>query len=93
MLLRDGPHRVVPRAGSLGGGQGHREQVGLSGEDVVINVQRQLALLREQQVQVLKHLRQEERIHPGIKTRKALHLTVMLQTIQETTSTMSMNCK
>ena len=63
-----GSYRMVPLAGKLGGGQRHRKQVGLSGEDVVINVQRQLALLREQQVKVLKHLCQEERIHPGRKT-------------------------
>lgn len=50
-------HRAVPLTGRLSDGQGHGQQVSLGGEDVVVDVEGQLALLREQQVQVLKHLR------------------------------------
>lgn len=48
--------------------------MGLSGEDVVINIKRQMPLLREKQIQVLKHLSQEEGVHPGI-TRQILKVS------------------
>lgn len=38
--------------------------MGLSGEDVVINIKRQMPLFREEQIEVLKHLSQEEGVHP-----------------------------
>ena len=57
------PHGGVGPAGRLGGGQRYGQQVGLGGEDVVVDVEGQLALLREQQVQVLEHLGQEEGVH------------------------------
>lgn len=62
-----GFHRVVAAAALTGppsGGQRHRQQVGLGGEDVVVHVDGQLALLREQQVEVLEHLGQEKGVHP-----------------------------
>lgn len=49
------------------GGQGDGQQVGLCREDVVVDIEEKLLLLREQQVQILKHLRQEERVHPENK--------------------------
>lgn len=76
-----GIHRVVAAAataaltGPPGGGQRHGQQVGLGGEDVVVHVNGQLALLREQQVEVLEHLGQEEGVHPaGRKKRKSQDL-------------------
>lgn len=38
--------------------------MGLGGEDVVVHVDGKLALLREQQVEVLEHLGQEKGVHP-----------------------------
>lgn len=37
----------------------------LSGEDVIINVNGKLTLLRKEQVEVFEHLSQKEGIHPG----------------------------
>lgn len=53
-------HCIVVLTGGLGGGERHREKVSLCGEDVVINIDGQLALFRKQQVQVLEHLSQKE---------------------------------
>lgn len=39
----------------------------LGGEDVVVDIDGKLALLREQQVEVFKHLGQEKRVHPADK--------------------------
>ena len=57
-------HRNVSFTGRLGDRERDREEVSLCGEDVVINVDWQLALLRKQQVEVFKHLCQEEGVHP-----------------------------
>lgn len=37
----------------------------LGGEDIVIDIKRQMTLLREEQIEVLEHLSQEEGVHPG----------------------------
>lgn len=38
--------------------------MGLSGEDVVVDIKRQVPLFREEQIEVLEHLSQEEGVHP-----------------------------
>lgn len=53
-------HCIVALTGWLGGGERHGEKVCLRGKDVVVNINGQLCLLRKQQVQVFKHLRQKE---------------------------------
>lgn len=58
-------HCDVALAGRLGGGERDREEMSLRGEDVVINVNGQLALIRKQQVQVFKHLCQKKGVHPA----------------------------
>lgn len=39
--------------------------MGLSGKDIVIDIERQMPLLGEEQIKVLEHLSQEEGVHPG----------------------------
>lgn len=58
-------YRAVAFTGSLCIRQGDREQMSLGGEDIVIDIKRQMTLLREEQIEVLKHLSQEEGVHPG----------------------------
>lgn len=58
-------YRVVAFTGRLGIRQRDWEQMSLSGEDIVIDIERQMTLLREEQIEVLKHLSQEEGVHPG----------------------------
>lgn len=57
-------HCIVALTRWLGGGERDGEKVSLCSEDVVININGHLALLRKQQVQVFKHLCQKERVHP-----------------------------
>ncbi len=63
-LHNSSSHRIIVLTGRLSGGQRYREEVSFCGEDVIINIDGQLALLRKQQVQVFKHLSQKEGVHP-----------------------------
>ncbi len=44
-------------------GEGKRQQMSFCGKDVVLHIKKQILLLSKQQEQVLKHLRQEKRVH------------------------------